>query len=115
MKKLTIISTVLALLTFGCDNQPDDPEPTEQPAQHEEADREDETIGEDDQKVNEQNNLEETENGCPEPRQTDKMCAQVVVWALSPDGECCQYPTPCHTPEGWETFQSAEDCEEAAE
>jgi hypothetical protein len=48
---------------------------------------------------------------CPPPRQSDKICPQVVVWAKNPQtGACCQYGTPCNAPEGWKTYHSDAEC-----
>ena len=50
---------------------------------------------------------------CPsaEPS-SDAFCASVVTYGKNPDGgECCQYPSPCHVPDGWETFSNQEACE----
>jgi hypothetical protein len=46
---------------------------------------------------------------CPAPRQYSGACIQVIVWAQNPEtGACCQYPTPCSAPEGWQIFYSPE-------
>jgi len=51
---------------------------------------------------------------CPPPQDRDAICIQVVVWAKHPGtGQCCQYGNPCVAPEGWETFYSLEECEQA--
>jgi hypothetical protein len=35
---------------------------------------------------------------CPAPRATTDICAQVITYAKTADGTCCQYPSPCATP-----------------
>lgn len=35
---------------------------------------------------------------CPPARATTDVCAQVITYAKTPDGTCCQYPSPCATP-----------------
>ena len=48
---------------------------------------------------------------CPRPKPPENPCIQVIAWAKDPEtGNCCQYPTPCHAPEGWETFPSEAAC-----
>ncbi len=55
-----------------------------------------------------------TEIACPEcPPSLDfeGACDTVIVYAKNPDtGLCCEYPTPCESPEGWEVFYTEEDC-----
>jgi hypothetical protein len=42
---------------------------------------------------------------CPPPRPYNDVCITVIVWAKDPQsGICCQYPTPCSAPDGWEIF-----------
>ncbi len=111
-----LIIVLVVGVGVACQSQPDDEgdeAPVESPA---EGDGE-ETIAEDDEKINDDERLEDVGDRraeCPEPRQSDEMCAQVIAWALGPEGQCCQYPTPCQTPEDWETFHSESDCEAAA-
>lgn len=51
---------------------------------------------------------------CPPPEEPEGMCIQMIAFAKHPDtGVCCQYPTPCHAPEGWETYPNLEECEGA--
>lgn len=33
------------------------------------------------------------------------ICAQVITSAISPEGECKEFPTPCDVPEGWERVE----------
>jgi hypothetical protein len=48
---------------------------------------------------------------CPPPKQSTKICPQVVVWAKNPQtGACCQYGTPCNAPDGWKTYNSETEC-----
>jgi hypothetical protein len=50
---------------------------------------------------------------CPPPQEPDGMCIQMIAYAKNPDTSiCCEYPTPCHAPDGWETFPTMEACEE---
>jgi hypothetical protein len=43
--------------------------------------------------------------GCPPPQSYEGVCATVIVWAKAPGSDlCCQYPTPCSAPDGWEIF-----------
>lgn len=76
-------------------------------------------MGEEEEKINNDNDLDEEGpadgSACPPPRESDAMCAQVITWARGPQGQCCQYPTPCTTPEGWETFSSEAECAAAVE
>ena len=52
---------------------------------------------------------------CPPPRQSNEICAQVVVWAKNPQtGACCQYGTACNAPEGWTTYTSEAECRAAS-
>lgn len=89
--------------------------------EEESAGDEKETIAEDGEKINDVNGLEdEGEAGrekCPpadEP-DPDEMCAQVIVYGLSEEGRCCQYPNPCVVPdEIVEEFRSLDDCRTAA-
>lgn len=49
---------------------------------------------------------------CPPPRPYQGGCVQVIVWAKNPSsGTCCQYPTPCNAPQGWQTYTSLADCQ----
>lgn len=42
---------------------------------------------------------------CPPPHQYSGTCITVIAWAKDPQtGLCCQYPTPCSAPDGWEIF-----------
>jgi hypothetical protein len=55
---------------------------------------------------------------CPAPQDPppDLVCTAVVVYAQSPDtGLCCEYGSPCVAPEGWETFNTEEECLGACE
>ncbi len=51
---------------------------------------------------------------CPPPVESDKMCAQVQVWAHNPAGGCCAYATPCKAPEGWTHYGTPAECSAAA-
>ncbi len=105
---------VLMLLTVGCQSSPeaDEAEETMEPP---EATGED-TVGQSDEKVNDHDGLEEEgpEEGCPAAEPSGGMCAQVITWALTPEGQCCEYPTPCHVPEGLESYNNQSECEAAA-
>ena len=47
---------------------------------------------------------------CPPAQQYSGVCITVIVWAKDPQtGICCQYPTPCSAPDGWEIFYGP-DC-----
>lgn len=49
---------------------------------------------------------------CPRPRPPEEICIQVIAWAKDPEtGNCCQYPTPCQAPEGWQTFNTQGECQ----
>lgn len=117
MKKLPATLILIALIFAACQAQPGDKPPAEPGEPAPDQQDIDETIDENDQKVNDSVDLpqQKTDNHCPEPEDTGQMCAQVIVWALSPDGHCCQYPTPCHAPKDWETFSSEEECLDASE
>jgi len=121
-----LILVLVVGVGVACQSQPDDEgdeTPVESPVEGDAEDDDEETIAEDEEKINggeKINDDERLEEGgdsrdeCPEPSQSDEMCAQVIAWALGPEGQCCQYPTPCQTPEDWETFHSESDCQEAA-
>ena len=49
---------------------------------------------------------------CPvQPVPANVRCAYVVTWGKNPDtGDCCQYPTPCNVPTGWDSFASEAEC-----
>ncbi len=120
MKKrfaLMLFTSVFIFFCAACQQQTDD-EPPAEPAQPDQQpqDRAPETIDESNQKVNDSSDLKqkETTKDCPAPRDSDEMCAQVIVWALSPDGHCCEYPTPCHAPKDWKTFHTEDECRDAA-
>ena len=52
-------------------------------------------------------------NGCPQ-RPSRGICIQVIAYGQNPgNGRCCQFPTPCAVPPGWEVFFSLEACEAA--
>ncbi len=39
-------------------------------------------------------------------------CAGIQTFAKNPgDDTCCEYPSPCNVPDGWETFESEAACE----
>ena len=120
IRTIVLIIVLVAGVGVACQSQPDDEgdeAPVESPTDGDAEDDGEETIAEDGEKINDDEQLE-GDGGhraeCPEPRQSDEMCAQVIAWALGPEGQCCQYPTPCQTPEDWETFHSEADCQEAA-
>lgn len=53
---------------------------------------------------------------CPEGREIDTFCANLVRYARDPDtGHCCRYESQCSAPTGWKTFASKTDCEEAGD
>ena len=112
---LLVIITFVVAASGGCQAQPGDDPPSEPAEAEQQATDNEQTIEKNDQEVNDSNALkdENKQESCPEPRQTDEMCAQVVVWALSPDAHCCEYPTPCHAPRDWETFHSEQECIDA--
>lgn len=128
---LFLAAAGLILVTFGCDKKTqrtDDDAPTETGASDDEPDADfpvaDQDFGESepdaDDTHDQPDSTESTDGGqpqaCPEPRQAQGMCAQVITWALNPDtGTCCQYATPCEAPEDWETFSSEGECKQAAE
>ena len=97
------------------------------------ADDHEEMIGEDEEKINDLDGLEEGEGekeagagdeeegvarrDCPPPKETDPdtVCAQVIVFGLTKEGRCCQYPNPCVVPdEIVEEFRSLDECRTAA-
>lgn len=115
-----ILSTLLMVLmiSVGCQSQPDSRQSESTPDEPKEEADTTERIEEKDEKVNEDSELssedvEVDEAGCPPPKDSGQICAQVIVWALSPEGLCCEYPTPCHAPEGWQTYSTRGECEEA--
>ncbi len=117
------LMVVATLLLAGCQSGPE-ADQTEDAAEASEP-REEETVDQSDEKVNDRDGLggevdraeegDEGGEGCPAPEPSEEMCAQVIVWALTADGKCCEYPTPCHVPEGMETFHNQQECEAAAE
>lgn len=118
MKKPLFVA-ITALIVgsgFACQPQPGDQPPVQSPQQQRDSDPRD-TIDDEEQKVNDSTDLNQgdPEGECPAPEPSDQMCAQVIVWALSPDGVCCEYPTPCHAPKSWETFPSEQNCRDAAD
>ena len=52
---------------------------------------------------------------CPPAMYNGQICPQVIVYVRDQDsGTCCQYPTPCHIPEGdWGdvTYNSLAECD----
>jgi hypothetical protein len=119
MRRLLSTFIVVFALTLGCQSSPESNETEQPPVEEEPRDEGEETMDEESEKVNENNKLEDVRpeaeaDGCPPPEDSGQMCAQVIVWALSPDGKCCEYPTPCHAPKDWETYHSADECDEAA-
>ncbi len=118
MRRLLSTFIVVFALTWGCQSSPEPGESSELPAEEEPRDDGEETMEQEPEKVNENNKLDGLgadgrAEECPPPEDSGQMCAQVIVWALSPDGKCCEYPTPCHAPKDWETFNSAEECAQA--
>ena len=95
--------TAFVVLSIGCQSPPDASAPTQE-----------DTITENDRKINDRNHLG-GDVKCPPPREHDEMCIQVITWALTKEGICCEYPTPCDVPEGLETFSTKEECEKKAE
>lgn len=101
--------------------QPQTESPSEPPPVVDRTDDGPVRIDEGDENVNDSNELgdpasagedeaDEVQAACPAPRQTEDICAQVIVWARGPQGQCCEYPTPCHAPENWMTFTSRDEC-----
>lgn len=42
----------------------------------------------------------------------DVACVAVIAFGRSPDsGACCMFPSPCQVPEGWDSFNTQEECE----
>jgi len=41
----------------------------------------------------------------PIKKPEEKICIQVITYAISPEGECREFPTPCHVPEGWKKVE----------
>lgn len=71
-----------------------------------------------------ENGFERDENGCemctcaPDPvcpfvqPPANVRCAGVVTWARDPNGsECCEYPSPCNVPSGWDTYGDEAACQ----
>ena len=119
MRRVLSTFIVVFALTWGCQSSPESNESRESPVEEESQGEGEETMDEESEKVNENNKLGDRGSGdeageCPPPEDSGQMCAQVIVWAMSPDGKCCEYPTPCHAPKDWETYQSAEECADAA-
>lgn len=55
-----------------------------------------------------------SEAQCPAPVSSADACAQVIVWAASPDdGNCCRYATPCQAPKGWNQHGDEATCQAA--
>jgi hypothetical protein len=53
---------------------------------------------------------------CPEGRELDTFCADLVRYARDPDtGHCCRYESQCAAPTGWKTFPSQSACEAAGD
>ncbi|QDG50376.1 hypothetical protein FIV42_06400 [Persicimonas caeni] len=118
-----LLTATLALLSFGCDKKPQKPQ-TEQPAEtgteqpvtdEEQPGKEEpgETAPQADAGADGEADTGETAE-CPQPRQAQGMCAQVITWAKNPDtGACCQYATPCEAPQNWQTFNNEQNCQQA--
>jgi len=50
---------------------------------------------------------------CPEPADVpdDVACPAVIAYGRSPTSPaCCEYPSPCHVPEGWTAFNTEDEC-----
>jgi hypothetical protein len=119
---MLFIATAIALTSIGCDKKPQQPR-QEPPA---ETDTEKAQPGADaaeSVKAEPDTEQADTEQGddkpeqaidCPEARDYQGMCAQVITWARDPQtGYCCQYSSPCETPEDWQTYTSETDCAQA--
>lgn len=60
---------------------------------------------------NAENALKAINKGSSEKRPSSdnrKVCAQVITPALSPEGTCKNFPTPCDVPEGWKKTAACE-------
>ena len=51
-------------------------------------------------------------SGCIQQQENGAVCAQVITPAVSPQGECIEFPTPCDVPAG---FTIVNNCEEQRE
>jgi|GEM_PF-1359882 len=48
---------------------------------------------------------------CPPPKPFEGICIQVVATAINPlTGMCCDFPTPCNIPDGWQEVGDKSDC-----
>jgi len=48
---------------------------------------------------------------CPPPKAFEGNCAQVIATAINPQtGQCCEYPTPCNIPDGWDAVIDPAQC-----
>lgn len=114
MEKIAHLAMITTLVAFGaaCQSSPQDSPPAESPDEAEEP-GEVETIPENNGKINDHKQLDR-DGECPPAKKHDKICPQVITWALTEEGICCMYPTPCDVPKGLETFSSTEECEEYA-
>lgn len=128
MEKLFAIAAIMLLAT-ACQSQPQpDSAPAEQGEQADDTNAADDDneapdgaddprVDENDKKINDRNALDDDPK-CPPAADPDPdtMCAQVIVYGLTEDGVCCQYPNPCVVPDAIvEEFSSLDDCENSAE
>ncbi len=100
----------------GCQSQHEAPTSPPQPNSMEHSDDEEDKIPNNEEKINDLNGLDDKEDSksCPPPRHSGDICAQVITWAMTDDGLCCEYPTPCNVPKGMETFSTKQECLDAA-
>lgn len=118
MQKVISLLTIATLIAvnLACQPQPERETPAESPSESGRSADDQEIIKEEKEKVNDRNDLPDTEDGneCPPPREHDDICAQVITYGLSADGVCCEYATPCDVPEDLESFSSKDECQQAA-
>lgn len=112
---MMLLLAAFALLSFGCDKKPQKPQ-TEQPAETgaEQPEPAEPDAGDEETDAGESDTGEQEVSECPEAREYQGMCAQVITWVRNPDtGTCCQYGSPCEAPQDWQTFTSEADCVQA--
>jgi len=57
---------------------------------------------------------EQNHNQEQQQEQQEEMCAQVITPAISQDGTCIEFPTPCDVPDGYTLTQTCETNEMAS-
>lgn len=118
MGKLLFFTLIATFFGFAaaCESQPESSTSQPPTEQHEASGDEETRITNDQEKINDLNGLGDNKDSqdCPPPRESEGMCAQVITWAMSESGHCCEYPTPCHVPDEMETFSSEQECLVAA-